>query len=53
MSHNVNGPAAGRWLPAYSSQGELHEKLRAALANSKEGGFHEHQEALVIAGRML
>jgi hypothetical protein len=36
-----------RWLPAYSTQMELREKLRAALANAKEGGFHEHQEALV------
>jgi len=35
------------WLPAYATQVELREKLRAALANAKEGGFHEHQEALV------
>ena len=42
------------WLPSYDTQGELHEKLRAALANAKEGGFHEVQEALVVAtgGRM-
>jgi hypothetical protein len=32
---------------------ELREKLRAALANAKEGGFHEHQEVhdLVVGGR--
>jgi len=40
------------WLPAYATQMELREKLRAALANAKEGGFHEHQEALVVAGRL-
>uniref|UniRef100_A0A7S0H648 HECT domain-containing protein n=1 Tax=Hanusia phi TaxID=3032 RepID=A0A7S0H648_9CRYP len=36
------------WLPAYSSQAELREHLRAALINAKEGGFHEHNEALVL-----
>jgi len=41
-----------RWLPAYATQMDLHEKLRAALANAKEGGFHEHQEALVVASRL-
>jgi hypothetical protein len=41
------GVMGRRWLPAYATQVELREKLRAALANAKEGGFHEHQEALV------
>lgn len=30
------------WLPAYETQEQLSEKLYGALANSTEGGFHEH-----------
>mmetsp|Transcript_22218 Transcript_22218/g.44732 ORF Transcript_22218/g.44732 Transcript_22218/m.44732 type:complete len:147 (-) Transcript_22218:24-464(-) len=36
------------WLPGYATKGELRECLRAALANAKEGGFHEHNELVVV-----
>jgi len=32
------------WLPSYATKEELHDKLHTALANSKDGGFHEHNE---------
>lgn len=32
------------WLPQYSTKEELRDKLHTALANSKDGGFHEHNE---------
>jgi hypothetical protein len=34
------------WLPAYGTREELAEGLRTAMANSKEGGFHETNESL-------
>jgi len=32
------------WLPQYTSREDLRERLHTALANSKDGGFHEHNE---------
>jgi len=36
------------WLPSYTSREELREGLLTALANAKDGGFHEHNEERVV-----